>query len=69
MNPCVQEERMQANAPLIPKVFPFVVNYLKTATGKPVITNEFGVLNPSPELVKNLLQAVHDAGVKLCYFL
>ena len=51
-----------------PKVLAFVANYLKTATGKPVMTNEFGVLNASPELVKNVLQVVKDADIKYAIF-
>lgn len=51
-----------------PKVLPYVANYLKAATGKPVMTNEFGVLNPSPALVKNVLQSVHNAGLSYAIF-
>ncbi|MFT4154835.1 hypothetical protein [Parafilimonas sp.] len=46
-----------------PEVFSYVADYIKTATGKPVMSNEFGVLNPSPELVKNVLQSVRSAGL------
>jgi len=44
-----------------PTVFDAVVNYIKRVTGKPVITNEFGQLNASPAIVKQLMQKVLDA--------
>ncbi len=44
-------------------IFSYVADYIKTATGKPVMSNEFGVLQPSPELVKNILHAVRNAGL------
>jgi hypothetical protein len=56
------------NVEFDPKIFSFVVNYLRNVTGKPVLTNEFGVLNPSPELVKNLLQAVRSAKLEYAIF-
>lgn len=49
-------------------VFISVANYLKQVTGKPVINNEFGVFNTSPELVKNLLQAAYHAGLSYAIF-
>ena len=51
-----------------PEVFAYVVNYLKTKTGKPVLTNEFGVLNSSPELVKSILKAARDAQLSYAIF-
>jgi len=51
-----------------PETFAFVVNYLKTKTGKPVMSNEFGVLETSPELVKSLLKAVKDNGLSYAIF-
>ncbi|MEP6683545.1 MAG: hypothetical protein ABJA35_09805 [Parafilimonas sp.] len=51
-----------------PKVFSFVANYLKTTTGKPVLTNEFGVFNTSPSLVKGLLQAARNADLGYAIF-
>ncbi|MEP6466894.1 MAG: hypothetical protein ABJB05_11350 [Parafilimonas sp.] len=50
------------------KVFAFVADYLKTATGKPILTNEFGVFNTSPSLVKGLLQAARDADLRYAIF-
>ncbi len=50
------------------KIFEFVANYLKTTTGKPVMTNEFGVFNTSPSLVKGLLQAVYNANLGYAIF-
>jgi hypothetical protein len=40
-----------------------VINYVKRSTGKPAITNEFGQLNRSPEIVKQLFQKVLDTGM------
>ncbi len=37
-----------------------VVEYLKRTTGKPVITNEIGELNPSPTIVTTMLQKLYD---------
>lgn len=51
-----------------PEIFAYVVNYLKTKTGKPVLTNEFGVLNNSPELVKGILKAARDAQLSYAIF-
>lgn len=51
-----------------PEIFTYVVNYLKTKTGKPVLTNEFGVLNNSPELVKGILKAAYDAKLSYAIF-
>jgi hypothetical protein len=51
-----------------PKVFEFVANYLKTTTGKPILTNEFGVFNTSPSLVKGLLQAARNADLRYAIF-
>jgi hypothetical protein len=51
-----------------PETFAFVVNYLKTKTGKPVMSNEFGVLETSAELVKALLKAVKDNGLSYAIF-
>jgi hypothetical protein len=56
------------NADFDPKIFSFVVNYLKTATGKPVMTNELGVLNPSPDLVKSLLQTIRNNSLAYAIF-
>jgi len=58
----------KANSAFDPQAFAFVVNYLKTTTGKPVLTNEFGTFNTSPELTKNLLQAVKDGGLSYAIF-
>ncbi|HEX5154349.1 MAG TPA: hypothetical protein VFW07_23035 [Parafilimonas sp.] len=58
----------EANGAFDPQAFAFVVNYLKTTTGKPVLTNEFGTFNTSPELTKNLLQAVKDGGLSYAIF-
>jgi hypothetical protein len=57
-----------AAAKFDPKILEFVVNYLRTQTNKPVLSNEFGVLDPSPELVKSLLQGVRDAGMSYAIF-
>ncbi|HYK47119.1 MAG TPA: hypothetical protein VEV83_18210 [Parafilimonas sp.] len=46
-----------------PAVFETVINYVKRSTGKPAITNEFGQLNRSPEIVKQLFQKVLDTGM------
>jgi hypothetical protein len=51
-----------------PQIFSFVAHYLKEKTGKPVMTNEFGVLNASPDLVKNILRAVYDAKLSYAIF-
>jgi hypothetical protein len=51
-----------------PSTFAYVVNYLKEKTGKPVMTNEFGVLDPSPDLVKGLLKAAKDANLSYAIF-
>jgi hypothetical protein len=51
-----------------PKVFEFVADYLKTTTGKPVMTNEFGVFNTAPSLVKGILQAAHDSNLAYAIF-
>ena len=51
-----------------PETFGFVVNYLKTKTGKPVMSNEYGVLETSAELVKSLLKAVKDNGLSYAIF-
>lgn len=51
-----------------PKIFEFITNYLKTKTGKPILSNEIGVFNPSPALVKGLLQSVKDAGLRYAIF-
>ena len=50
------------------KVFAAVVNYLKRTTGKPVITNEFGVLNTSPTLIQELMQQVLNANMDYAIF-
>ena len=50
------------------QIFDFVANYLKTATGKPVMTNEFGVFNNSTSIVKGLLQAAREAGLSYAIF-
>lgn len=49
-------------------IFTSVVNYLKTVTGKPVLTNEFGVFNTSPALVKGILKAAYDAKLSYAIF-
>ena len=49
-------------------VFTAVVNYLSRMTGKPVITNEFGVRNASPTLISELLQKVLDAKMDYAIF-
>ncbi len=51
-----------------PSTFAFVVNYIKEKTGKPVMTNEFGVLDPSPDLVRGLLKAAKDANLSYAIF-
>ncbi|MBS1748140.1 MAG: hypothetical protein JST21_18420 [Bacteroidetes bacterium] len=51
-----------------PKIFEFITNFLKTKTGKPILSNEIGVFNPSPSLVKGLLQTVKDAGLSYAIF-
>ncbi|MEO8713083.1 MAG: hypothetical protein ABI405_13210, partial [Parafilimonas sp.] len=50
------------------KIFEFVANYIKTATGKQVMSNEFGVFNTSPTLVRGLLQAVYNANLGYAIF-
>ena len=50
------------------KIFEFVANYIKTVTGKPVMSNEFGVFNTSQTLVKGLLQAVYNANLGYAIF-
>ena len=50
------------------KIFEFVANYIKTTTGKPVMSNEFGVFNTSPTLIKGLLQAVYNANLQYAIF-
>lgn len=57
-----------ADAQFDPQIFAFVAHYLMEKTGKPVMTNEFGVLNASPDLVKNVLQAAHDAKLSYAIF-
>jgi hypothetical protein len=49
-------------------VFATVVNYLKRIAGKPVITNEFGVLNTSPTLIQELMEQVLNANMKYAIF-
>ena len=51
-----------------PAVFNAVVNYLKLTTGKPVITNEFGVMNSSPTLIQELMQQVLNANMDYAIF-
>ena len=51
-----------------PAVFNVVVNYLKRTTGKPVITNEFGVLNTSPILIQELMQQVLNTNMDYAIF-
>ena len=51
-----------------PEIFAYVADYLKKKTGKPVMTNEFGVLNSSPELVKGILKAAYDAKLSYAIF-
>lgn len=51
-----------------PMIFTAVVNYLSRKTGKPVITNEFGVLNTSPSLITDLMQKVMDAKMEYAIF-
>jgi hypothetical protein len=51
-----------------PATFEYVVNYLREKTGKPVMTNEFGVLEPSADLVRNLLKAARDANLSYAIF-
>jgi len=50
------------------KVFQFVADYLKTATGKPILTNEFGVFNTSTSLTRGILQAARDANLAYAIF-
>ena len=57
-----------SNSEFNPEIFALVVDYLKTTTGKPVLTNEFGVLNSSPQLVKGVLQAARDAKLSYAIF-
>lgn len=47
-----------------PGVLQEVADYLRSATGKEVITNEFGQNNDSPDLVKSLVKALGGAGFK-----
>jgi hypothetical protein len=49
-------------------VFTAIVNYLKRKTGKPVITNEFGVFNTSPTLIQELMQQVLKANMQYAIF-
>jgi hypothetical protein len=51
-----------------PKIFDFIANYLQTKTGKPILTNEFGVFNTSPSLTLGLLKAVRSAGLRYAIF-
>lgn len=51
-----------------PMVFTAIVNYLSRTTGKPVITNEFGVLNTSPALITDLMQKILDAKMDYAIF-
>lgn len=51
-----------------PAVFAAVINYLSRVTGKPVITNEFGVLNTSPTLITELMQKILDAKMDYAIF-
>ncbi len=51
-----------------PAVFAAVVNYLSRVTSKPVITNEFGVLNTSPTLITGLMQKVLDEKMDYAIF-
>jgi hypothetical protein len=51
-----------------PAVFSAIVNYLSRKTGKPVITNEFGVLNTSPTLIQDLMQQVLNAKMDYAIF-
>src|SRR5439155_15341799 len=45
-----------------PGVLNEVADYLRSATGKPVISNEFGQNNSAPELVTSLVNAFRNAG-------
>jgi hypothetical protein len=47
-----------------PGVLKEVADYLRSATGKPVITNEFGQNNDSPDLVTSLVKALGAADFK-----
>lgn len=47
-----------------PGVLQEVADYLRSATGKEVITNEFGQNNDSPDLVESLVDALGGAGFK-----
>lgn len=51
-----------------PATFTEVATFLKKATGKPVMSNEFGVFNSSGKMVKNLLQTVADADLSYAIF-
>jgi hypothetical protein len=51
-----------------PEVFNAVVNYLKRTTGKPIMTNEFGVMNSSPTLIQELMQQVLNANMDYAIF-
>jgi hypothetical protein len=51
-----------------PMIFNAVVNYLSRKTGKPVMTNEFGVLNTSPTLIQDLMQQVLNAKMDYAIF-
>lgn len=61
-NKSIHNEHMDA------VVFAAVVNYLKKLTGKPVITNEFGLMNTSPALITELMQKVLDANMDYAIF-
>ncbi|MBV9962604.1 MAG: hypothetical protein JO072_10190 [Parafilimonas sp.] len=50
------------------KIFEFAANYIKTMTGKPIMSNEFGVFNTSPSLTRGLLQAVYNANLQYAIF-
>ncbi len=50
------------------KIFEFVANYIKTMTGKPVMSNEFGVFNTAPSLTRGLLQAVYNSNLQYAIF-
>lgn len=56
------------NEHIDPLVFTGVVNYLTRLTGKPVITNEFGVMNASATLIQELMQRILDAQMDYAIF-
>jgi hypothetical protein len=58
----------KSNISFDPSIFEYVANYLHEKTGKPVMTNEFGVLDPSPDLVRGLLKAARDANLGYAIF-